>query len=62
MDLTTEHMRDRIEGLELVLLQIRRMYTNPEMRKVIDYALAGNWDQALYARGGKEVDREQGDS
>lgn len=47
MDVTTGTLKERVEGLERTLTYIRRMYTNPELRNVIDLTLVGRYTDAV---------------
>ena len=49
MDITINHMKQRIAGLELVLLQLGRLYTNPVLREVVNQAVVdGDHDGAVF--------------
>lgn len=50
-----ENLEEIILGLAIVLKQIRTMYTNVELQRVIDAALAGRFQEALYDQSLRDV-------
>lgn len=57
MDISIDVLRERVVGYEAILKQLRKTYLNPEMRAVIDMALEGRFEEALYQgfRNYKEI-------
>lgn len=45
---TVDSQQKVIDSYELILRQIRVMYTNPELHRVIQETLANDFDKAIY--------------